>query len=148
MDSIRAYVDGSFDVSSGRYGFGCVLLLPDGQVIERSGSNANEASAKLRNVTGEMLGAMYAVKWALAHGYQSIEICYDYTGIEYWATGAWKSKTELTKKYAAAMNEWKKSINISFKKIAAHTGEQYNEAADKLAKKAIELELPIPDFRN
>lgn len=148
MGELIAYVDGSFDVSCGRYGFGCVLIEADGTIHERCGSNTNEESAKLRNVTGEMLGSMYAVKWAMAHGFSDIQICYDYTGIEYWVTGVWKSKTDLTKKYAKAMQEWSKSINISFKKIAAHTGETYNEAADKLAKKAIEEELPIPDFKD
>ena len=147
MSRLIAYVDGSFDVSVGRYGFGCVLILPDGKITERCGSNINPDSAKLRNVTGEMLGAMYAVKWAILHGFEQIHICYDYSGIEYWATGAWKAKNDLTKKYASSMRSWFEKIEISFEKISAHTGEQYNEAADRLAKKAIAECLPIPDFR-
>ena len=147
MKELKAYVDGSFNVDAGRYGFGCVLMAPDGTICEYCGSNCNEESAKLRNVTGEMLGSMFAVKWAMYRGYDAVNICYDYTGIEYWATGAWRSKTELTKKYASSMQEWMKRIKITFTKIAAHTGDTYNEAADKLAKKAIEEELPIPDFR-
>lgn len=147
MSSLIAYVDGSFDVSVGRYGFGCILILPDGEIIERYGSNANADSARLRNVTGEMLGAMYSVKWALLHGFSEICICYDYTGIENWATGAWKAKTELTKKYAESMKSWGSSIKIRFDKIVAHTGVDYNERADKLAKKAIAEQAPIPDFK-
>lgn len=147
MSSLIAYVDGSFDVSVGRYGFGCILILPDGETIQKYGSNSNTDSAKLRNVTGEMLGAMYAVKWAMLRGYTEICICYDYTGIENWATGAWKAKTELTKKYAETMQNWGSNIKISFNKIAAHTGDSYNEMADKLAKKAIADQAPIPDFK-
>ena len=147
MRELTAYVDGSFNVETGRYGFGCVLIEPDGNIREYNGSNSNEESAKLRNVTGEMLGAMFAVKWAMYHGFDAIRICYDYTGIEFWATGKWRSKTDLTKKYASAMNEWMKNIRISFTKVEAHTGVTHNEAADRLAKKAIEDELPIPDFR-
>lgn len=147
MNRLIAYVDGSFDVSVGRYGFGCVLIQPDGTIIEKNGSNINPDSAKLRNVTGEMLGAMYAVKWAMLHGYSAIHICYDYSGIEYWATGAWKSKTELTKKYSDSMKTWGKNIEISFEKIAAHTGDLHNETADKLAKAAISECIPIPDFK-
>ncbi len=143
-----AYVDGSFNVGTGRYGFGCVFIEPDGTVTERLGSNVNEESAKLRNVTGEMLGSMYAVKWAMARGFSGIRIFYDYTGIEYWVTGKWKSKNELTKKYSASMREWGKSIAISFEKVEAHTGVTYNETADKLAKRAIEEELPIPGIRD
>jgi len=45
------------------------------------------------------------------------------------------------------MKEWAEIIQISFKKIAAHTGNRYNELADQLAKRAIQEEAPIPDFR-
>lgn len=148
ISGLTAYVDGSFEVSVGRYGFGCVILQPGQEVLEYCGSGDNEASAALRNVTGEMLGAMFAVKWAISHGYKEILICYDYEGIEKWATGLWKAKTELTSKYAAAMNQWKDNIKIAFKKIAAHSGNRYNELADQLAKRAIQEELPIPDFRH
>ena len=144
---LTAFVDGSFEVSVGRYGFGCVLLQPGKEPLAYCGSGNNEASAALRNVTGEMLGSMFAVKWAIAHGYEDILICYDYEGIAAWANGVWKAKTELTVKYAAAMKEWGKSIRISYKKIAAHTGNRYNEMADRLAKQAIQEEAPIPDFR-
>lgn len=146
-DGLTAYVDGSFEASLGRYGFGCVILQPDKEPLEYCGSGNKEESAALRNVTGEMLGAMFAVKWAMAHGYTDILICYDYEGVEKWASGVWKARTDLTSKYATAMKEWGRNIHIAFKKIAAHTGNRYNELADQLAKKAIEEALPIPDFR-
>ena len=61
---VIAYVDGSFEKSIGRYAFGCVLLTPDGQEIRESGSGSDPAGVAIRNVAGEMLGAMNAVKWA------------------------------------------------------------------------------------
>lgn len=63
-----------------------------------------------------MLGAMFAVKWCDKNGYSAIEICYDYLGIEKWATGEWKAKNSLTKKYADFMKENSDKLNISFKK--------------------------------
>ena len=36
------------------------------------------------------------------------------------------------------MEEWSRSIKITFRKVEAHTGVTYNEMADKLAKEAIE----------
>ena len=134
---VIAYVDGSFEKSIGRYAFGCVILTPDGQEIRRSGSGSDPAGVAIRNVAGEMLGAMNAVKWARENVYPAVEIRYDYEGVEKWVTGVWRAKTPLTSKYAAHMQEAGNKIRISFCKIAAHTGNHYNEEADQLAKSAL-----------
>lgn len=136
-DGMIAYVDGSFEVSLGKYSYGCVFLTPDGEVTKKSGSGTDPQGVKIRNVAGEMLGAMTAVRWALEQGYASIEIRYDYEGIEKWVTGAWRAKMELTQKYAAYMQNCAGKIRIAFRKVAAHTGDYYNEEADQLAKKAL-----------
>ena len=146
-NQIIAYVDGSFDESIGKYSFGCIIIKPNGEIVRESGNGDNPESVALRNVTGEMLGAMFAVKWCVINGYSAIQICYDYSGIEMWATGGWKAKNNLTQKYAAFMNDNGKKIDISFKKIAAHTGDKYNEEADKLAKKALLEGNGIPKIR-
>lgn len=131
---LLAYVDGSYEDSLKKYAFGCVFLLPDGRIFTQYGNGDNEQSLRHRNVTGEMLGAMYAVMTAIKNGFRGVELRYDYEGIEKWVTGEWKSKTELTQKYAAAMREWSQSIEIKFTKVAAHTNVKFNELADKTAK--------------
>lgn len=144
---VIAYVDGSFEEKIGRYSFGCVMLTPDHGIIRESGNGDNPQSVALRNVTGEMLGAMFAVKWSEKNRYLAVEICYDYMGIEMWATGGWKAKNELTQKYAAFMRENSRRIEISYRKIAAHTGDKYNEEADKLAKAALVEGHGIPEIK-
>ena len=134
---VIAYVDGSFEKSICRYAFGCVILTPDGQEIRKSGSGSDPAGVAIRNVAGEMLGSMTAVNWAIENKYPAVEIRYDYEGVEKWVTGVWRAKTPLTSKYAAQMQEAGKKIKISFCKIAAHTGNHYNEEADQLAKSAL-----------
>lgn len=140
-----AYVDGSYEHSARRYAFGCVFILPDDTVYVENGSGSNPDTAQLRNVSGEMLGAMYAVRWAIKNGFSRIELRYDYEGIEKWVTGEWKSKTELTQKYAAAMRRWMESIQMSFIKVAAHTNVYYNELADRLAKDGLLERDEIPE---
>lgn len=137
VEKLIAYVDGSYDDSIKKYAFGCVFLLPDGRVYTQYGNGDNEKSLQHRNVTGEMLGAMYAVRFAMKNGFAAVELYYDYQGIEKWVTGEWRSKTELTKKYTSAMREWGKSIDIAFRKVAAHTNVFYNELADKKAKEGL-----------
>lgn len=143
-EKLTAYVDGSYEHSGRRYGFGCVFLLPDGRVLTENGSGNQPESAALRNVTGEMLGAMYAVTYALKNDFRQLEICYDYEGIEKWVTGVWKCKNPLTQKYAASMRAWGQKIAITFTKVAAHSNVYYNEMADQLAKEAVAQEKEIP----
>ncbi|MDE6016497.1 MAG: ribonuclease H family protein, partial [Acetatifactor sp.] len=134
---LLAYVDGSYDDSLKKYAFGCVFL-PEGEEIRLAyGNGDNPQSLQHRNVTGEMLGAMYAVRTAMANGFREVEICYDYEGIEKWVTGSWRSRTELTRKYADSMREWGRSIGIFFTKVAAHSNIEYNELADKTAKRGL-----------
>lgn len=99
-DKLIAYVDGSFDEALGKYAFGCIIITPNGETIRESGNGNSPDSLAIRNVAGEMLGAMFAVKWAVKNGYDNIELHYDYEGIEKWAVGAWKAKNVLTQKYA------------------------------------------------
>ena len=131
---LLAYVDGSYNDSLKKYALGCVFILPDGRVLAEYGNGDKEQSLQHRNVTGEMLGAMYAVRFAMRNGFSALELCYDYQGIEKWATGEWRSRTELTEKYAKAMRQWGRDISITFTKVAAHTNVYYNEMADRMAK--------------
>jgi len=146
-DALLVYVDGSFEASIGKYAFGCVFITPYGSIYGEYGNGDNEQSLQHRNVTGEMLGAMYAVKTAMMNGFRKVEIRYDYEGIEKWVTGAWRSKTELTQKYTQAMREWSRNIEICFTKVAAHTNVYYNEKADKLAKAGLEKAQGVPKVR-
>lgn len=145
--TLIAYVDGSYEDSLKKYAFGCVFITTDGTVYTEYGNGDNEKSLQHRNVTGEMLGAMYAVRTAMISGYDAIDIYFDYEGIEKWVTGAWKAKAEHTQKYAASMREWGKSIRIGFHKVAAHTNVKYNELADKMAKHGLTAGQGVPKIR-
>ena len=146
-NQVIAYVDGSFDKSIGKYSFGCLLLLPDGRIIKEFGNGNEPDSLAIRNVAGEMLGAMYAAQWALVNGYEIIEIRYDYEGIEKWATNAWKANNTLTKKYAEFMRRKQTQIRISFRKVKSHSGDYYNEKVDKLAKSALTEANGVPKIQ-
>ena len=91
----------------------------------------------MRNVSGEILGCLKAIQYAIDHHYEAICIYYDYEGIEKWATGLWKANKEQTQNYVKAIQAMKKNIDIYFQKVLAHSGDYYNEVADGLAKKAV-----------
>ena len=144
---LLAYVDGSYEDSIKKYAFGCVFLLPDGRIFVEYGNGDDPKSLQHRNVTGEMLGAMFAVQFARLNGFQGVELRYDYEGIEKWVTGAWRAKTERTIEYAKAMREWGRSIQLRFSKVQAHSNVYYNELADKAAKTGLIQGEGIPRLR-
>lgn len=133
--TLVAYVDGSFSEKQNMYSYGCVLLSNETKIISGVGNKPNILS--MRNVAGELLGAMEAIKWATVNQYDSIVIYHDYQGVAKWATGEWQAKKEGTKKYVEFINKYKKLINIQFNKVEGHTGDTYNEQADQIAKEAL-----------
>ena len=55
----------------------------------------------MHNVAGELEGAKRAIDYAIKENAASIDIYYDYQGIESWANGFWKTNKPATKAYAA-----------------------------------------------
>ena len=127
---IEIYVDGSF--IDGRVGYGLVILRDGVSAGEFSGSVENEEYLSARQVAGELFAVGKALQWCKINGEMSVTIYYDYTGIECWATGKWKAKLPLTQRYTAFVRS--SGIRISWQKVAAHTGDFWNERADELAK--------------
>lgn len=132
-----AYVDGSFNKKTKSYGYGVVLFSSKGKE-EFCGSSQGDFSSS-RNVAGEVLAAKKAMALALERKAKSLCIYYDYAGIRHWALGEWKANLPLTKDYQSYAKEIREKLELSFEKVAAHTGVQWNERADQLAKKGCGL---------
>lgn len=136
-DGLIAYVDGSYNVKTHEYGYGCVLLHGQSVIEQFNGKGDSEDYVTMRNVAGEIIGSEMAIRYAMKHGYQLICIYYDYEGIEKWANGSWKANKVGTKAYQRFIEESRQNIDISFVKVLAHSGDVYNDVADSLAKKAV-----------
>lgn len=132
-DKIEVYVDGSFRENLQAVGYGVVFVKNN----EKLFSDCGKVPAKdltERQVIGEIFATIRTIQLCIANGINNICICYDYDGIEKWATGSWKAKKPLTQRYVEYFNQYKNKINISFKHVKGHSGVIFNEEADRLAK--------------
>ena len=132
-----AYVDGSFNIKTKEYGYGCVIIEGQKVIKQLSGKGNDESYVSMRNVAGEILGSLKAIEYAIERNESFICIYYDYEGIEKWATKKWKANKKGTIEYMKKIEDYSKKIQISFIKVLAHSGDLYNEMADSLAKKAV-----------
>lgn len=133
---LTAYVDGSYHVGTEEFSYGMVLL--DGKEEQTFFEKYNdEELAGMRNVAGEIKGAEAAMRFAVEHGYSKLYIYHDYEGIAKWCQGVWKTNKEGTRAYKAYFDSIQDKLEVVFVKVAAHTGDKYNEMADELAKKAL-----------
>mgnify|MGYP001482509203 FL=1 len=138
-NEIIAYVDGSFDADNRLYSYGLVLLTKEGKITISNKEN-DERLVEMRNVAGEIRGSMIAMDEAIKMKKDTLFLYYDYMGIEKWATGEWKANKYGTKMYKAYYDSIKDKLNVVFNKVKAHSGNEYNEEADRLAKKALKME--------
>lgn len=135
LPDIYAFVDGSYNAATKVYGYGGFLIYHGKKEILQ-GSGCEEEMSSMRNVAGEVLGSMAAIERAAALGLPEITVYYDYTGIEMWATGAWKRNKKGTIAYYDFIRRMRERIQIRFVKVKGHSGVEGNEEADRLAKEA------------
>ena len=126
------YVDGSY--MNNTIGWSYVHVLHNKEQDKAYG-NIKESETTSRNITGELTATLMAVNHALINGFKKIYIVNDYAGISCYPTGAWKPKTEESKRYKSLMDNYMKLIDINFIKVKGHSNNKFNDIVDGLAKK-------------
>ena len=132
-DELVVYVDGSYRNKDKSHSYG-VYMFNDEE--EYTYSKRFFKNSEMRNVSGEIKGAMRAMEEAVKLGKKKIYLHYDYEGIRSWALGFWKTNKEGTINYKKFYDSIKDKLEVKFIKVEAHTGVEYNELVDKLAKEA------------
>lgn len=128
---LRAFADGSY--LCGKVGFGAVIEQNNEIIFEIFGGVKNPEYITARQVAGELFAVGKILQWCGANNVSEIDIFYDYAGIEAWATGKWKTLQPLTQNYAHFVRSC--GISVRWHKVAAHSGNKWNDYADALAKR-------------
>lgn len=133
---LTVYTDGSYDETRKVYGGGVVIIGVPGadEYVSAQVCGSNPDFIQHRNISGEILAVIKAMD--IISNFKDVEevtIYHDYTGIKFWATGDWKAKKKLSQLYVSCMSEYSKQFRINFVKVKGHSGDYYNNIADRLA---------------
>lgn len=131
---VVAYTDGSYNDKNGKTGAAYVYFSHSIKGVSTYFTSVKGYG--MRQIAGELEAVLKAIERAIAEGKEGIEIRYDYTGVEGWATGNWSAKNEVTKRYKDTIERYRKRIKIKFLKVEAHSSNPANDLADYYSKKA------------
>lgn len=141
MECLHVYVDGSYNTATEEYSYGMVAMKDNVVLHIESGSGKNESESNIRQIAGELEGAVKGVQYALLNNEKRVVIFHDYVGICYHATGFWERREESSKSYYMKMNELINSgIEVIFVKVDSHTGDLFNELVDEKCKERLGID--------
>lgn len=132
-DDAVAYTDGSYNEENESGGAAFVYIVPEKAKPFVYAKKVNPDG--MRQVKGEIVAVELAINKAIENKKKTIEIRYDYIGVEKWVTGEWQAKNACTRRYKKRMEELGQKIEIKFNKVNAHSGNAFNDLADLEAKK-------------
>lgn len=140
-NSVQIFVDGSYNKDTNLTGAGIIILYNE-EILKKAFLVKTEEEHSW-NINGECHAVLEALAICVGKeliGDMTIDekyivINYDYLGIEKWATGEWKAKSKIAKLYVKEFNNYVSTygLKVSFNKIKSHSGNEYNDMADKLA---------------
>jgi len=135
---LHIYVDGSYNADTEEYSYGMVAVRDDVVQHIESGAGKSDSARNIRQIAGELEGAVRACLYALESGEKQVVIFHDYIGICYHATGFWERKEDSSKEYYKKMQDIMSSgIEVIFVKVDSHTGDLYNELVDEKCKEKL-----------
>lgn len=133
--SIQIYVDGSWKPSSPNIAGWAYIIVQKNVIISEGNGNIPCLS---RQIDGELYGTLSSLNaiGKLDFTPAKIELFYDYIGIEAWATGRWKAKSQVAKDYVEELNMYTTILkSIQWNKVKSHAGvSEGNDIVDQMAK--------------
>lgn len=139
---LHIYVDGSYNFKEEVAGWGFVVIESGNNGILYEDCGKTPYIALGRQIDGELYATLKALEWISKSNYKNVKIFYDYIGIEYFYTNKWKAKKPVARSYVRYVGRFKrenKDVAVEFEHVYGHTGNKWNEYADRLAGKGKHL---------
>ena len=135
--SVDLYVDGSWNPRTPDYAGWAFAIFKGDDIIDY---NSDTVESRSRQVDGELfatLAGLHALRDKISR-LHTINLYYDYEGIEAWATGRWKAKSDVAKEYVHEIGLIPYMNKVVFHKVKSHTGQSDgNDLVDQMAKNAL-----------
>lgn len=125
-----AYVDGSYNDTTNVMGIAYTL---QNKKLYFTHSSFIKLDIRGSSVIAELLSTMMVIDRAIKEKLKDITIVHDNEQIQSILKNE-KNKNEFNKKYYDFITESSKFINIKFKKIKSHSGDENNNIVDRLAR--------------
>ena len=135
----EVYTDGSYIHGKVTYAF---VILRGGEAVHEGAGVVPPSFAKSRQVGGEIMAVLEALSWFEANGVEEASVHYDFENLALWVRGAYRANTEISQALVAGVRG--STVKLKWNKVRAHTGVEWNERVDKLAKQAAANPSPQP----
>ena len=127
------YVDGSY--LNDMIGWGWVHVRDNKVIAKNCGGIKPTRVMTGRNIVGELKATQNACAYAIANGIKEVTIVNDYQGISSFIDGSWTPKERASVDYKTFMdNKILPRLQVNFCKVKGHSGQEYNDIADEMAK--------------
>ena len=127
-----AYVDGSYSTKTGVPTYG-IVFISNGYENRFSGIVEDKSLHPMSSVAGELEAAICCMNIAMALNIKKLTIYHDYIGISQWFKGNCKTNKKGIIRYCEVCEYIKKHIDVNFVHVKGHSGDYYNDIADRLA---------------
>lgn len=118
---IHVYVDGSWKKGKPEISGWAFVVLDSKYEIIKERSGVIECIS--RQVDGELYATLKSLEYiSKLKNVNKVNLYYDYAGIEAWANGSWKAKSEIALEYVRRLEKYKDLLKIvSFVKVKSHS---------------------------
>jgi len=139
MEKLKCYTDGSYDEVINRTKWAFIIVKGDTAIETGKGGLTGHSFCLGRQIAGELMAVGAALRYAEANN-TKLDFWYDYQGVYMWVIDLfdptrkpWSANKDYTIKYRQRIIEKRKYIS-SFNHVKGHSGDKWNEFADKLVK--------------
>lgn len=143
------YTDGSYNRKKYPEVYGWAFVVVNDNTINTHEEGVGQDFIESHQIGGECQAIIEVLKYCQKHHIFDIEIYHDYIGVAHWALGSWKANKDVSKRYKldyiiqkSALEDIARAsgskVKIAFKHIKGHSGNIFNDHADKYANLAIE----------